>query len=66
MQTLVIDEGFGSQDEIGRQRLIEAITLVRGDYKKILVITHIEQLKDIFTTQLYVEKTPEGSVVSLQ
>ncbi len=66
LQTLVIDEGFGSQDEIGRQRLIEAITLVRKDYKKILVITHIEQLKDIFSTQLYVEKTPEGSVVSLQ
>ena len=66
LQTLVIDEGFGSQDEIGRQRLIEAITLVKEDYKKILVITHIEQLKDIFATQLYVEKTPEGSVVSLQ
>ncbi len=66
LQTLVIDEGFGSQDEIGRQRLIEAITLVRDDYKKILVITHIEQLKDIFATQFYVEKTPEGSVVSLQ
>ncbi len=66
LQTLVIDEGFGSQDEIGRQRLVEAITLVREDYKKILVITHIEQLKDIFSTQLYVEKTPEGSVVSLQ
>ncbi len=65
LQTLVIDEGFGSQDEIGRQRLVEAITLVREDYKKILVITHIEQLKDIFSTQLQVEKTPEGSVVSL-
>jgi exonuclease SbcC len=45
--------------------LIEAITLVREDYKKILVITHIEQLKDIFSTQLVVEKTPEGSVVLL-
>ncbi len=65
LQTLVIDEGFGSQDEIGRQRLVEAITLVREDYKKILVITHIEQLKDIFSTQLQVEKTPEGSVVTL-
>jgi exonuclease SbcC len=66
LQTLVIDEGFGSQDEIGRQRLIEAINLVREDYKKILVITHIEQLKDIFSTQLMVEKTPEGSVISIQ
>ena len=66
LQTLVIDEGFGSQDEIGRQRLTEAITLVQDDYKKILVITHIEQLKDIFSSQLVVEKTPAGSTVSLQ
>jgi len=66
LQTLVIDEGFGSQDEIGRQRLTEAITLVQDDYKLILVITHIDALKDIFSSQLVVEKTPTGSVVSLQ
>ncbi len=66
LQTLVIDEGFGSQDEIGRQRLTEAITLVQDDYKLILVITHINALKDIFSSQLVVEKTPAGSVVSLQ
>jgi len=66
LQTLVIDEGFGSQDEIGRQRLTEAISLVQDDYKKILVITHIDALKDIFSSQLVVEKTPDGSVVSLQ
>ncbi|MFW9943440.1 MAG: hypothetical protein ACFFB7_00420 [Candidatus Sifarchaeia archaeon] len=35
----------GSQDALGRQRLIEAINLVRGDFAKILVITHIEELK---------------------
>ena len=66
LQTLVIDEGFGSQDEIGRQRLTEAITLVKDDYKKILVITHIDALKDTFSTQLVVEKTPTGSAVSVQ
>jgi exonuclease SbcC len=66
LQTLVIDEGFGSQDEIGRQRLTEAITLVKDDYKKILVITHLDALKDSFSTQLVVEKTPSGSAVSVQ
>ena len=65
LQTLVVDEGFGSQDSIGRQRLIEAINLVRDDFKKILVITHIEQIKEAFSTQLFVEKTPSGSRVSL-
>ena len=66
LQTLVIDEGFGSQDEIGRQRLTEAITLVKDDYKKILVITHLDALKDAFSTRLVVEKTPSGSAVSVQ
>ena len=65
LQTLVIDEGFGSQDEVGRQRLIEAINLIRDDFKKILVITHVEQIKEAFSTQLLVEKTPKGSQVTL-
>jgi DNA repair protein SbcC/Rad50 len=65
LQTLVIDEGFGSQDEIGRQRLVEAINLVREDFKKILVITHIESLKESFPTRLEVTKGPGGSVVEL-
>ena len=62
LQTLVIDEGFGSQDSDGRQRLIEAINLVRSDFAKILVITHLEELKDSFPARIEVEKTPTGSV----
>lgn len=65
LQTLVIDEGFGSQDELGRQRLVEAINLVRSDFEKILVITHIEALKDAFPQRIEVEKTPRGSVAQV-
>ncbi len=63
LQTLIIDEGFGSQDALGRQRLVEAINLVRQDFAKILVITHIDELKDAFPTRIEVEKTERGSVV---
>lgn len=63
LQTLVIDEGFGSQDAEGRQRLIEAINLVRLDFSKILVITHIDELKDAFPNRIEVEKTARGSLV---
>ncbi len=65
LQTLVIDEGFGSQDALGRQRLIEAINLVQQDFAKVLVITHIDELKDAFPTRIEVEKTPRGSVLSV-
>ncbi len=65
LQTLVIDEGFGSQDTLGRQRLVEAIRLVRGDFAKILVITHIDELKDVFPSRIEVEKTERGSTARL-
>ncbi len=63
LQMLVIDEGFGSQDAQGRQRLIQAINAVKNDFAKILVITHLEELKDVFPTRIEVEKTESGSTV---
>ncbi|MBL8101896.1 MAG: SMC family ATPase [Anaerolineales bacterium] len=65
LQTLVIDEGFGSQDVQGRQRLIEAINLVKNDFAKILVITHLDELKDAFPNRIEVEKTDRGSTVTV-
>jgi exonuclease SbcC len=63
LQTLVIDEGFGSQDVQGRMRLIEAINLVKADFAKILIITHLEDLKEYFPNRIEVEKTQTGSTV---
>jgi exonuclease SbcC len=65
LQTLVIDEGFGSQDAQGRQRLMEAINLVKDDFAKILVITHLDELKDAFPNRIEVEKTERGSAVKV-
>jgi exonuclease SbcC len=65
LQLLVIDEGFGSQDAEGRQKLIEAINLIRPDFKKILVITHLEELKDAFQARIEVQKTRRGSQVEV-
>ena len=65
LQTLVIDEGFGSQDAEGRQRLIETIKLVSPDFEKILVITHLEELKDAFPSRIEVTKTASGSHVEV-
>ena len=65
LQTLVIDEGFGSQDEEGRARLADAITKVQDDFEKILVITHLSELKETFPSRIEVEKTEEGSRVEV-
>ena len=66
LRTLFIDEGFGSQDEDGRLKLAGAINRIRSDFDLILVITHIDELRDSFPVHLLVEKTAEGSIVTLQ
>jgi exonuclease SbcC len=65
LQTLVIDEGFGTQDSRGRDGLIEAIHAVEPEFRMILVITHIPELKDLFPTRIDVVKGLEGSIVSV-
>ena len=65
LQTLIIDEGFGSQDTSGRERLIEVIKSIENEFELILVVTHIDELKESFPVQLYVTKDDEGSKVRL-
>ncbi len=66
LRTLFIDEGFGTQDEAGRQRLVEAINVVQDQFDMLLVITHIAELREAFPVQIMVEKTPDGSRIELQ
>ncbi len=61
LETLVIDEGFGTLDSLGRERMVEAITSVQGDFRRIVVITHIEELKDRFPVQIEIIKSAAGS-----
>ncbi|MBA7697515.1 hypothetical protein ES703_106182 [subsurface metagenome] len=65
LPTLVIDEGFGTQDNAGIEKLKEAINSIQDDFDKILVITHIEELRDAFPTRINVIKTTGGSTVEV-
>jgi exonuclease SbcC len=62
---LFIDEGFGSQDAEGQERLIEAIQSIQDDFEKIIVITHIEQMKEHFDQIIQVVKTDAGSKIQI-
>lgn len=61
LRTLFIDEGFGTQDESGRAHLIATIQAIQPDFDRIVVITHIDELKDAFPARIEVEKTDTGS-----
>ncbi len=65
LQTLIIDEGFGSQDQLGCDRLVSAINAIATDFECILVITHMPQIKESFNTLIEVSKNDEGSTVQL-
>jgi DNA repair exonuclease SbcCD ATPase subunit len=65
LRSLFIDEGFGSQDARGREQLVAAINSIQDDFELILVITHIDEMKDAFPARIEVEKTPEGSLYRL-
>jgi exonuclease SbcC len=65
LPVLIIDEGFGTQDSSAREKLIEAINSIQDDFEKIIVITHLEEMKDKFETLINVTKTANGSMISV-
>jgi len=66
LRTLIIDEGFGTQDAEGIEQLVQAIKEISMDFDKILVITHMENLKNMFPTKIEVNKSPVyGSTFSV-
>lgn len=65
LQMLVIDEGFGTQDTEGCDRLIAAINAIASDFSCILTVTHMPQFKEAFQTRIEVRKTEQGSQLSL-
>ncbi|NOX61675.1 MAG: SMC family ATPase [Chloroflexi bacterium] len=56
LQTLFIDEGFGTQDAQGRENLVEAIHMIKDEFALLLVITHIDELKEHFPVRIQVVK----------
>jgi exonuclease SbcC len=66
LQTLIIDEGFGSQDEEGLQRLMDAIHAIQKDFSRIIVVSHLHALKDNFPVHFIIQKGALGSSVQVE
>jgi exonuclease SbcC len=63
LQLLIIDEGFGSQDEEGLAHIMEALYKIQEDFAKIIIVSHLPSMKDQFPVQFHVLKTPHGSTI---
>lgn len=65
LQTLIIDEGFGSQDEQGLTNIMDAIYKIQDDFCKVIIVSHLNSMKDQFPVHFIVNKGPNGSKVNV-
>ena len=65
LQTLIIDEGFGSQDEEGLSNIMEALHKIQDDFAKIIIVSHLSSLKEQLPVHFLVYKTAQGSIVKV-
>lgn len=63
LQTLIIDEGFGSQDEEGLSHIMDALYKIQNNFSKIIIVSHLASMKDQFPVHFFIEKGSQGSSV---
>ena len=60
IETLFIDEGFGTLDENTLNIVIEALEKLQSSGKMIGIISHVKMLKERITNQIKLIKKPDG------
>lgn len=60
IDTMFIDEGFGSLDEESLNKAIDTLIELQQSGRMIGVISHVQELKNMFPAVLQVAKTKEG------
>lgn len=63
LQILIIDEGFGSQDEEGLNLLMDGIYKIQDDFAKIIIVSHLPSMKEQFPVHFLITKEAQGSAV---
>lgn len=61
LDTMFIDEGFGSLDENAREQAIRVLYELAGENRLIGIISHVNELKEQIEPKLSVNKTKTGS-----
>ena len=66
IDTLFIDEGFGSLDEATLELVMTCLDRLREGGRTVGVISHVEAMKEQLPAQLVVEATPQGPSIIRQ
>lgn len=64
LDTMFIDEGFGSLDEEARSKAIGILSELAGDSRLVGIISHVTELKEQIDRKLIVKKGEKGSHAS--
>lgn len=65
VETMFVDEGFGSLDSESLNQAIGILTTLSGGSRMIGIISHVEELKERIDHQIVIEKTAHGSSIRL-
>jgi exonuclease SbcC len=63
LESLFLDEGFGTLDPESLEVVVEAIEQLGGDGRMVGVITHVQELAIRLPARVEVEKSPRGSTL---
>lgn len=66
LQTLIIDEGFGSQDDEALSKMMDCLFAIQSDFSRIIIVSHLAEMKDSFPIHFVVEKGATGSQVRVE
>jgi len=58
---LILDEIFGSQDQVRKRGIMNAFEQLSKQFKQIFLITHIEDVKDLMSNAITVREREDGS-----
>ena len=61
LETMFVDEGFGSLDDAARERAIQILKELAGEKDLVGIISHVNELKEQIDWKLNVIKTERGS-----
>jgi DNA repair exonuclease SbcCD ATPase subunit len=63
IESVIIDEGFGCLDRLGRQAMIQELQNLRGQLKCVLLVSHQEEFADAFAN-VYRFELNDGTTVA--
>ena len=61
LDTMFVDEGFGSLDDTAREQAIRVLHDLAGTKRLVGIISHVNELKEQIDCKLQVTKTEKGS-----